>query len=138
MKHNPYSPPQSITDEQSIAASAASGPTRGVWLTSVLLLLFLTNVILAFFYLMVALEQIVPSRNAHWAPTLLALATANVVVLVAIWNWRRWGYFGLFGTTTLVFCTNIAQGQTVRNAAIGILGLSLVIVAASFKLQHLK
>jgi len=138
MNRNPYAPPESTVDEESVVSQRASDPVRGSWLAALLIILFIANVAMTFFYFLVAIGKISLPRSGAWAPTLLALVAANVIFLVAMWNWRRWGYFGLIGTTTLLFSTHIAQGQTIGDATTGVLGLVLLIVVASFKLKHFK
>ena len=138
MNPNPYAPPESNVDGRSNVPPCVAGPVRGGWLTSLLVILFLANVFMAFFYLLAAVGKIALPRDGDWAFTLLAIVVANVVFLVAIWNWRRWGLFGLIFSTTLLFSTHVAQGQSLRNATLGIVGLALVIVVASLKLKHFK
>ena len=126
-------PDNSPEQTRGVAELGTSNPRRGILLTTLLLILFLANVIMMFFYLFIAVGAISVPRIGGWAPVFLVLVATNVVVLVAIWSWRRWGLFGLMGSTTLLFFMHLAQGETLRNASLDVLGLVVLIVVASSK-----
>jgi hypothetical protein len=79
---------------------------------------------------------VLPGRAPWVAQVLLLLVTANLLCLAAIWKWRKWGLYGIAGTSIVAFFLNIYLGHTLWSAALGTLGLVLVIAAAYPKWKH--
>jgi len=73
---------------------------RGGWLSAWLILIIAHSTFAAFLILDLRARQNVPSSPWFWL-LLLALAVADIVAAIAIWNWKRWG-FVLYGISTVV------------------------------------
>ena len=136
---NPYAPPESVVEKASGDAQGAGPPSRGLLLTALLVVLTFANATMTVFYFLSAVGWITLQVRGAWAaPVLFVLMAFNVVFLVAIWRWRRWGIVALANSAMLLCCVNLARGERLQNAALGILGLVLLVVVASFKWKQFK
>jgi hypothetical protein len=93
-------------------------------LTAWLVLVIIANSLTAVGYLFARDALAVGAPGAPpWAFALLAVAAAaNVVFAVAIFRWKRWGFYGLVGTSILALVANVAAGVNVAQALIGLVG----------------
>ena len=73
---------------------------RGGWLSAWLILIIAHSIFAAFLILHLRAQQNIPSSPWFWL-LLLALAVADIVAAIAIWNWKRWG-FVLYAISTVV------------------------------------
>ena len=73
---------------------------RGGWLSAWLILIIAHSTFAAFLILHLRAQQNTPSSPWFWL-LLLALAVADIVAAIAIWNWKHWG-FVLYGISTVV------------------------------------
>lgn len=73
---------------------------RGGWLSAWLILIIAHSTFAAFLILDLRARQNTPSSPWFWL-LLLALAVADIVAAIAIWNWKHWG-FVLYGISTVV------------------------------------
>jgi hypothetical protein len=87
-------------------------PKRGFWLTAILALWLITSTVQVFYYLFMALtaSQTISTFNLLW---MILRAGANVVFLIAIWKWKKWGVYGFLASTFLgAFIVLIMGGIT--------------------------
>jgi hypothetical protein len=62
-----------------------------------------------------------------WALPVLAIAGIfSTVCLVALFRWKKWGFYGAVATTVLAFVVNLAVGLTIAQALIGFVGIALL------------
>jgi len=64
-----------------------------------------------------------PNTPAWVAPVLVAVGIANVVFSVALFQWKRWGFFGCVGTSILVLVINLKLGLNIVLILLGLLGI---------------
>jgi len=78
----------------------ASSPDRGVWLTIMLGLWFISNSVITIYYLITTLagNQSISFLYSVW---MILRGSVNVVSVVAIWKWKKWGVYGLLTTLVL-------------------------------------
>lgn len=73
---------------------------RGGWLSAWLILIIAHSTFAAYLILRLREQQNTPSSPWFWL-LLLALAVADIVAAIAIWNWKRWGSV-LYAISTVV------------------------------------
>jgi len=62
----------------------------------------------------------------------LGLSVLNVVFLGAVWGWRRWGVFGLFGSSVTIFVINGFAGFSWSQSAVGLVFVLALILVIRF------
>jgi hypothetical protein len=69
------------------------------------------------------IQQAIPNFPA-WVvwPTVL-LATLNVVFAIALFNWKKWGFFGFLGSAVVGVALNTYAGISPCQTASGALGI---------------
>lgn len=104
-------------------------------LTAWLVLMIIANALTALSYVVRILPRTIHSTRSHtpaWALFLLAAGCiANVVFAVALFRWKRWGFFGALITTVLAFALNLKLGIKPAFAMIGFCGI--IILYAVYK-----
>ena len=63
---------------------------------------------------------------ALWSKT--ALSVVNVALLGAVWMWKRWGLFGLAGTSIVLYVINGIVGYGWDSSATGFTPLILLVL----------
>ena len=139
MNRNPYTPPESAVGDGSSPGHIEIRPARGGWLTTFLVLMIVANVLTAVAYFLVVIGKLALPGRAGWVgQLLLLLVMGNICCLIATWKWRRWGLFGLVSMSGVAFVLNLYLGHTFLSAALGFLGLALIIAAAYPKWKHFR
>ena len=59
-------------------------------------------------------------------PVLAALAAVNVACAVAIFLWKKWGFYGFAATSAVAFVVNLALGINFVQALFGLIGLAIL------------
>ena len=137
MSRNPYIPPAAAVDDGPSLGEIEIRPMRGGWLTTILVIMIVANVLTAVVYTLVVIGKLALPGRAVWVgQVLLLLVIGNIGFLAATWNWRKWGFFGIVGTSIFAFVLNIYLGHTFLSAALGLLGLALLISGAYPKRKH--
>lgn len=93
-------------------------------LGTTLMLMILANSVIAFAYLM-------PTPDGRdrlpgipeWAFRVLGLgAVLNVTSAVALWKWKKWGFFGFCLSCVVALVVNLQVGVGIINSVAGLLG----------------
>src|SRR5215471_8227295 len=97
-------------------------------LTAWLVLVIILNAIVSLVYLFgsSAVASALPSSRGWAIPVLAVLALVNVACAVALFLWKRWGFYGLVATSVVTFGINIALGINVLQAAFGLVGVAIL------------
>jgi hypothetical protein len=97
-------------------------------LTAWLVLVIVLNAIVSLVYLFgsSAVGSTLPSSRGWAIPVLAVLALVNVACAVALFLWKRWGFYGLVATSVVTFAINIALGINVLQAAFGLVGVAIL------------
>jgi hypothetical protein len=62
-----------------------------------------------------------------WAiPVLAAGALTNLVCVMALFKWRKWGFWGLCATGVGAFAVNLSFGVSFGTAQAGLLGFAIL------------
>jgi hypothetical protein len=112
-----------------VASGGAVLHRRRHWLlTAYLALTLLLNLLIALVYVLGS-QRIMHSNPGipPWGiPALIALSVVNIICTVALFNWWKWGFWGLAANSFVIFGLNLAIGQSVGGAIVGFLGPALM------------
>ncbi len=97
-------------------------------LTAWLVLMIIANSLVALMYLFASRAIMQKWPNAPvWAwPLLTVLSLGNVVCSVALFQWKKWGFFGFVGTSILTLVVNLTIGVKIAQALLGVLGAAIL------------
>ena len=62
----------------------------------------------------------------------------NVIFGIAIWNWKKFGVYGLMVSALILFCFNIYIGMAAIASALGLIGPIILIILLKPVWSHLK
>jgi len=62
-----------------------------------------------------------PNAPVWTMPTLVAACIANVVFAVALFQWKKWGFFGFVGSTILVMVIGLTIGKPIGRVLLQVL-----------------
>jgi hypothetical protein len=97
-------------------------------LTAWLILMIIANSLTALMYLFgsQAVRQQFPNAP-HWAfPVLTILGLVNLACAIALFRWKKWGFFGFVGTSLVAFAINMIVGVSIIQALFGLLGFAIL------------
>ncbi len=97
-------------------------------LTALLVLVLAANACLALLYLVTldSLSQDVPSMPVWAAPVLSVASLAAYVCGLALWRWKKWGFYGVAGAAALAFVVNLASSLPWPLTLLGLLTTGLL------------
>ena len=97
-------------------------------LTAWLILMIIANSLTALIYLFASglIMRNLPHAPAWTAPMLAVIGMANVVFSIALFQWKRWGFFGFLATGILTFVINLMIGLGIVQSVLGLLGIVLL------------
>jgi hypothetical protein len=62
-----------------------------------------------------------------WAPAILALMGAlNIVFVVALFQWKKWGFFGFVVVSVTALAVNLQSGVSPLQSGFGLLGITVL------------
>ena len=73
-----------------------------------------------------AIKQTAPNFSAGALAIIVIAAIANVVFAVALFKWKRWGFYGFITTAIIALITNLSIGLGVGQSIIGLIGIPLL------------
>lgn len=101
---------------------------QGGCLTAFLLFMFVANGMSALSYLMGSetIRKVVPNMPA-WAPPVLAvMSLANVAFAYGIWNYKKWGVYGIVVSSIVALVINLMSGIPITSSLFGLVGLAIL------------
>ena len=101
---------------------------RNGWLTAYLCIMVIANAGTALLYLFagVSVRASSPGLPGWSTPALAASALINLVCVIAIFRWKKWGFWGLCVMTAVVFVANLSIGVSFGMALTGLLGFAIL------------
>jgi len=125
---NPYDPPNSPPPSVVQKASAAFEKKRHGCLTAHLILIIVANSLTAIATPMSVqnIRQAIPGFPTWVVWPIALMAILNVVFAVALFNWKKWGFFGFCGTATIAFALNIYSGVGIGQSIVGLAGVAIL------------
>jgi hypothetical protein len=97
-------------------------------LTAWLILMIIANAVTALIYLF-ASEMITDSfpDAPGWAfPVLAIFGIFNVVCSVALWQWKKWGFWGFLASAIVALFVNLSIGLGIGQSLMGLIGIALL------------
>ena len=97
-------------------------------LTAWLILVIIVNTLgsLVYFFDSSVVASTLPSSKTWAIPVIAALGVANVAFAIALFQWKRWGFYGLVLSTLIGFVVNITIGTSVVEALVNLVGLAIL------------
>ena len=96
-----------------------------------MILMIIANSVTALVYLIAGgkIKSTLPSAPTWALATLVVASIGNVVFAVALFQWKKWGFFGFVGTTVIVFIINLLAFHVHAGfALLGLLGVVILFV----------
>ena len=106
-------------------SNTAEAKQRHGCLTAWLIGMIIFNSLAALFYLIASAKiKLNLPKAPPWAtPTLAVVCITNLVFCVALFQWKKWGFFGLVGTAILTAVINLKVGISISKVLFGMLGV---------------
>jgi hypothetical protein len=108
--------------------SSTATRERSGCLTAWLILMLIANSGLAFYYLTSGNDLARFFTNA--SPTvfiiLAVLGAVNVASAIALWRWKKWGFYLFIGTAILSIIINLSLGIPLFNSLLGLVGVGIL------------
>lgn len=97
-------------------------------LTAWLVLMLIANSAVVLIYTLgsAAVRQKYPHAPDWALPALTLGGILNVVFLIALFRWKKWGFWGSVATYALSFVVNLAVGVNVVQVLLGLSGLAIL------------
>jgi hypothetical protein len=106
-------------------ADVVVGPRRAGCLTAVLVTMIGTSILtlLLFPFTINEARQVYSRLNGGVLVLSLLLSIAGVASLLAVWNWKKAGFFGFLAVTVASFALNLYVGAPLRITLLGLVGV---------------
>jgi len=90
-------------------------------LTAWLILMIIANSLTSLMYLFGsgAIRQQFPDAPGWAFPVLAVLGIVNLVFAIALFSWKKWGFFGFAATSVAASIVNLAVGLNITQALFG-------------------
>jgi hypothetical protein len=97
-------------------------------LTARLVVIVIANVLVGLAYLAArgTIAGALPNVPRGIFLLLSAVSFVNVVFAIALFQWKRWGFYGFVATSLLALVINLAAGLGVVRSLIGLLGVAIL------------
>jgi hypothetical protein len=106
----------------------ADGKHRHGCLTAFLVFGIIANTLVVLFYSLASATVRAASPNLPgWAlPVLSAIGVCNIAFFVAIFLWKKWGFYAFIASAAITFVINISAGLSVVSSALGLAGIAIL------------
>ena len=81
---------------------------------------------LVYFFDSSVVASTLPSSKTWAIPVIAVLGVANIAFAIALFQWKRWGFYGLVLSTLIGFAVNIAIGTNPAEALVNLIGLAIL------------
>ncbi|MEX0731642.1 MAG: hypothetical protein WED00_01955 [Aquisalimonadaceae bacterium] len=102
--------------------------TRHVCLTAWLALMIVINAMNVLVYSLgsEALQQALPDVPAWAFPVLIALSLFNLVCAIALFQWKKWGFWGVCVSSVVTLVVNLSLGFGIGAVFTGLVGVLML------------
>ena len=102
--------------------------TRHGCLTAYLIIMMIANSGTALFYLLGAefVLEYMPSAPDWSMPVLAIMGVINLVCAVALWFWKKWGFYGFCISAAVTLVINLVIGVDVGQSIAGLSGIVIL------------
>lgn len=103
-------------------------PQRHGCFTAWLVLMLIANIVTAISTpLMIStIRQAAPNVSPGSVVIVVFAAIANIMFAIALFKWKRWGFYGFIATAVVALITNLSIGFGVRQSIVGLIGIPLL------------
>jgi hypothetical protein len=104
----------------------SEGKQRHGCLTTWLVLMMILNSLASALYFLgsATLRQNYPSAPDWAATVLFAMSIVNIVCGIALFRWKKWGFFVFIATSAVGFMINLIIGLNIFQALLGLIGVA--------------
>ena len=90
--------------------------------------MLVANSVTALSYLQASgnLGKTLPNMPGWAIPVLLVVSLFNVVFTIALFQWKRWGFWGFCATSVVALVVNLSIGLGIASALAGLIGVLLL------------
>lgn len=106
----------------------AEGKSRHGCLTAWLVLMIIANSASALMYLLGsdAIRQALPNAPGWAFPVLIVFSLFNLVCAIALFQWKKWGFWGFCVSSVVALVVNLSIGLGIGPAVGGLIGVALL------------
>lgn len=72
------------------------------------------------------IRQTAPNVSTRSVAIIVTAAIANIVFAIALFKWRRWGFYGFIATAIVALITNLSIGLGIGQSIFGLIGIPLL------------
>jgi len=73
-----------------------------------------------------AIRRNTPNMPAWAFPVLIVLGIFNLVCAIALFRWKKWGFWGFVTSAVIAFAVNLSIGIAPGFALVGLLGVAIL------------
>lgn len=101
---------------------------RGGCLTAWLVVVLITNALIAFYYLTStsAMQQVYPTISSGVFLLLAVIGAVNVASAIGLWTWHKWGFYLFVATSIITLVINIGIGLPILSSLAGLIGVGIL------------
>jgi hypothetical protein len=97
-------------------------------LTAWLVVIIVVNSVVALLYLFAgsAIASTFAISRGWAIPVLVIVSAANIGFAIALFLWKKWGFYGFVATSVLALAVNLAIGLNPVQAVFGLVGVAIL------------
>jgi hypothetical protein len=73
-----------------------------------------------------AIKQTTPGASPASIALIAVAGAANIIFALALFRWKKWGFFGFVASSLLAFCINIYVGLGIAPSVLGLVGIVIL------------
>ncbi len=106
----------------------AEPKSRHGCLTAWLVLMIIANSATALMYLLRSdvIRRAFPDAPGWASPVLIVLALFNLVCAIALFQWKKWGFWGFCASSIVALVVNLSIGLGIGPSLVGLIGVALL------------
>ena len=106
----------------------ASAKSRHGCLTAFLIFMMVVNAATAAFYLFAGdqVRQAIPNAPPWMIYALVVISLFNLACAVALFTWKKWGFWGFAASSVVSLGLNLMLGLGVAQSLLGLLGIAIL------------
>ncbi len=97
-------------------------------LTAYLILLIVANSATSLIYLLGSntITQNAPNMPGWASPILIAFSVFNLICAIALFKWKKWGFWGCCMTAVIMAGINLSIGLGIKSVLSGLVGIAIL------------
>ncbi|MEM8828568.1 MAG: hypothetical protein AAGE96_04325 [Cyanobacteria bacterium P01_G01_bin.19] len=97
-------------------------------LTAWLIFMILANSVSALIYLLQAeaIRELSPNLPGWSFPVLIGISMFNLVCAIALFRWKKWGFWGFLSSSIAAFILNLSLGLGIGTSLSGLIGILIL------------